>query len=169
MLDTKRKFEGDAGTEHVAKRPKVVATQDKINDCLRVVKALMKHKYGWPFNKPVDPAALAIPDYFDVIKHPMDLGTIKGRLDENKYQTVEEFHSDVMLVWSNALTFNQAGSHICIMTEELKQLYIKKWDTLQKKWSKQAGGTGSTTRSGRTRAKTEYVIYKLLVFFLAHI
>ena len=31
----------------------------------------------WPFAIPVDPVALNIPDYFDVIKQPMDLGTIR--------------------------------------------------------------------------------------------
>ncbi len=40
---------------------------------------LMSHEYGWVFSSPVDPIQLNIPDYFDVIKNPMDLGTIKVR------------------------------------------------------------------------------------------
>ena len=34
-----------------------------------------------PFRQPVDPALLQIPDYFDIIKRPMDLSTIKKKLD----------------------------------------------------------------------------------------
>lgn len=45
--------------------------------CQDMVRELLKHEDAWPFAKPVDPVALNIPDYFDIIKHPMDLGTIK--------------------------------------------------------------------------------------------
>lgn len=31
--------------------------------------------------EPVDPIKLQLPDYFDVIKNPMDLGTIRKRLE----------------------------------------------------------------------------------------
>jgi hypothetical protein len=36
-------------------------------------------------SEPVDPIALGIPDYFDVIKNPMDLGTILSRLGRGFY------------------------------------------------------------------------------------
>ena len=35
-----------------------------------------------PFRLPVDPLVLNIPDYFDIIKHPMDLQTIAQKLDQ---------------------------------------------------------------------------------------
>ncbi|OPJ82295.1 hypothetical protein AV530_006192 [Patagioenas fasciata monilis] len=35
--------------------------------------------YAWPFYKPVDVEALGLHDYCDIIKHPMDLSTIKIR------------------------------------------------------------------------------------------
>ena len=45
-----------------------------------------KHKYAWVFGKPVDPVALHIPDYFDIIKNPMDFGKIKEKLDKKSQQ-----------------------------------------------------------------------------------
>lgn len=33
--------------------------------------------YAWPFYKPVDVKSLGLHDYYDIIKHPMDLSTIK--------------------------------------------------------------------------------------------
>ena len=37
-----------------------------------------------PFRAPVDPIALGIPDYLDIIKKPMDLGTIEKKLRKGK-------------------------------------------------------------------------------------
>jgi hypothetical protein len=45
----------------------------------------MKHPSGWPFNEPVDIVKLEIPDYFDIVKRPMDFGTVKSNLNSNKY------------------------------------------------------------------------------------
>jgi hypothetical protein len=42
----------------------------------RVLRQLMKHEHAWPFNEPVDPIKLEIPDYPLIIKNPMDLGTV---------------------------------------------------------------------------------------------
>jgi len=39
------------------------------------VKAMLAHKGGFWFATPVDPVALNLPDYFTVVKNPMDLGT----------------------------------------------------------------------------------------------
>ncbi|CAO2038171.1 unnamed protein product [Urochloa humidicola] len=56
---------------------------------------LMKHRFAWVFNKPVDPVALGLHDYFVFIKHPMDLGTIRGRLSHGQYSYPKEFAEDV--------------------------------------------------------------------------
>ena len=50
-------------------------TSDMIK-CDAVLKKLLKHKNAILFNAPVDPVALKIPTYFNVIKRPMDLGTV---------------------------------------------------------------------------------------------
>jgi hypothetical protein len=43
----------------------------------RIISSLWKNNHAWIFHEPVDPVKLGIPDYFDIIKNPMDLGTIK--------------------------------------------------------------------------------------------
>ena len=50
--------------------------------------AVHKHKFAWPFHKPVDPVALGLPDYFDVIKEPMDMSKIKQKLEQQKVQLI---------------------------------------------------------------------------------
>jgi hypothetical protein len=44
---------------------------------MRLMRKLMRRKNAWPFLDPVDPVALNIPDYPDVVKHPMDLSQCK--------------------------------------------------------------------------------------------
>ncbi|XP_018676374.2 transcription factor GTE4 isoform X4 [Musa acuminata AAA Group] len=63
--------------------------------CVVLLSKLMKHKYGWVFNKPVDAKALGLHDYYNIIKHPMDLGTVKSRLAKNWYKSPQDFAEDV--------------------------------------------------------------------------
>jgi len=41
------------------------------------------------FQEPVDPIKYCIADYFDIIKEPMDFGTIKNKLNINIYLNCE--------------------------------------------------------------------------------
>lgn len=54
--------------------------QEQLRSCVRLIKEMLSKKhvaYAWPFYKPVDVKALGLHDYYDIIKHPMDLSTIK--------------------------------------------------------------------------------------------
>ncbi|GAQ87493.1 hypothetical protein KFL_003570020 [Klebsormidium nitens] len=60
---------------------------------------------SWYFAEPVDPEALNIPTYFDVIKQPMDLGTVGRNLKTRQYTGFEQYASAVRLTFCNAMTF----------------------------------------------------------------
>lgn len=47
-----------------------------------------------------------VPDYYEIITKPMDLGTIMSKIDLHHYQTVAEFLADIELICSNALYYN---------------------------------------------------------------
>ena len=74
--------------------------------CMPVLRHLMDLPYGAWFSEPVDPVRLQIPDYPTIIKRPMDLGTIKRRLDQAQYHTFHDFQVDVDRVWYNARLYN---------------------------------------------------------------
>lgn len=58
------------------------------------------------FHEPVDPEALQIPDYPDIVKNPMDFGTIKKKLNNYAYRNGQEFLDDVGLVFANCILYN---------------------------------------------------------------
>ncbi|OIW17944.1 hypothetical protein TanjilG_17780 [Lupinus angustifolius] len=102
--------------------------------CATILKCLMSQTHSWVFNKPVDPVVLNIPDYFTIISQPMDLGTIKSKLDKNMYLSIEEFAVDVRLTFSNAMTYNPPSNDVHLMAKDLNKLFERKWKDLEKKW-----------------------------------
>ena len=57
-----------------------------------------------PFQKPVPRKAL--PTYYEVISYPMDLSTIREKIQKYEYRTAESFVKDFELMKSNAVKFN---------------------------------------------------------------
>ena len=55
----------------------------------------------------MDPVKLGIPDYFDVVKRPMDLGTIRKRLKSGEIRSKDQFVESVRLVFDNAILYNK--------------------------------------------------------------
>lgn len=51
------------------------------------------------------------PDYYDVIKNPMDLGLMLKNVKGGKYRTKEAFKRDLDLIWDNCLLYNTEPSH----------------------------------------------------------
>jgi Bromodomain len=52
----------------------------------KIVNAMLAHKDSGPFREPVDWRGLELHDYLDHVKKPMDLGTIKRRLERGQYK-----------------------------------------------------------------------------------
>ncbi|KAG9414207.1 hypothetical protein AC1031_013411 [Aphanomyces cochlioides] len=94
-----------------------------------LVTRLMIHRINQSFfNQPVDPVRLACPTYFDVIKHPMDLGTVKQNLGALTYATPDDVAHDIRLVFQNAMLFNPPG-HIVheaatVLLKEFEREYV---------------------------------------------
>ncbi|EDV27974.1 uncharacterized protein TRIADDRAFT_20501, partial [Trichoplax adhaerens] len=91
-----------------------------------VIDGLWKHRYAWPFRQPVDPVKLQLPDYFKIIKKPMDLGTIKRKLEGKMYHSAKECMDDILRTFTNCYTYNKTSDDIVLMCEELEKVYKKK-------------------------------------------
>ncbi|ODV84458.1 hypothetical protein CANARDRAFT_29006 [[Candida] arabinofermentans NRRL YB-2248] len=51
------------------------------------------------------------PNYYQIIKKPMDLNTVMKKLKNFQYTNKKEFVEDLMLIWNNCLTYNSDPSH----------------------------------------------------------
>jgi transcription initiation factor TFIID subunit 2 len=70
------------------------------------------------FREPVDPQALQIPHYHNVIpkKDCRDLKSMKHKLDTDKYESIDAFEADLKLMIDNALKFNGVESEVGQLT-----------------------------------------------------
>jgi ankyrin repeat protein len=90
----------------------------------KLMNLLWRANNAWIFHEPVDPVKLGIPDYLDVIKHPMDFGTIKRKLGNNVYRSGEEFIADLELVFRNCRKYNQPGTDVHAICETVSDVYL---------------------------------------------
>ena len=83
---------------------------DKCNVLLRIVRE-KDVELGAFFSEPVDPIALGIPTYTQVIKEPMDLRTLHRKMETNEVKSPDEFARLCRLVFENAVMFNVDPTH----------------------------------------------------------
>uniref|UniRef100_A0A673IC05 Bromodomain-containing protein 3-like n=1 Tax=Sinocyclocheilus rhinocerous TaxID=307959 RepID=A0A673IC05_9TELE len=91
-----------------------------------VVKTLWKHQFAWPFYTPVDAIKLNLPDYNKIIKNPMDMGTIKKRLENNYYWTAGECMQDFNTMFTNCYIYNKPTDDIVLMAQALEKIFLQK-------------------------------------------
>uniref|UniRef100_A0A8C2G412 Bromodomain containing 4 n=1 Tax=Cyprinus carpio TaxID=7962 RepID=A0A8C2G412_CYPCA len=91
-----------------------------------VLKTLWKHQFAWPFHSPVDAVKLNLPDYYKIIKNPMDMGTIKKRLENNYYVNAQECIQDFNTMFTNCYIYNKPGDDIVLMAEALEKAFLHK-------------------------------------------
>lgn len=80
--------------------------------CMPLLQALNDDTYGWVFQDAVDPVALGLPDYFEVVKTPMHLELVKKKLENAIYSDMDSFARDVRLVFENAILYNGESSEV---------------------------------------------------------
>ncbi|NXN40629.1 BRDT protein, partial [Rhinoptilus africanus] len=91
-----------------------------------VMKAVWRYKFSWPFHQPVDAAALNLPDYYSIIKKPMDLSTIKKRLEHNYYTKAAECIEDFKTMFLNCYIYNEPGDDVVFMAQALEKVFMQK-------------------------------------------
>ena len=94
------------------------AEKDKLDLMNAIVKAVINHvdaddndrSLSYPFMEL--PSDKDYPDYYEVIKTPIDLKTIRQRVKSRSYEAVSDLMADLELIFTNAQTYNQEGSII---------------------------------------------------------
>ncbi|KAK9286322.1 hypothetical protein L1049_014712 [Liquidambar formosana] len=101
--------------------------------CGQLLTKLMKHKHGWIFNSPVDVVGMGLHDYYQIVKHPMDLGTVKSKFGKNLYESPMDFAADVRLTFNNALLYNPKGHDVYAVAEQLLARFEEMFQSVSKK------------------------------------
>lgn len=71
---------------------------------MHLLSALQNSTNAWPFLQPVNKDEVL--DYYDVIKQPMDLSTMETKLEQDAYETPEDFIRDALLITINCRKYN---------------------------------------------------------------
>lgn len=98
------------------------------NWCFKILHKLKKKEICCWFLKPVNPELDGIPNYFNVIKNPMDFETIENKLLTNKYNNPFEWQQDVRQIFFNAFTYHKVKN--CVWNDAYK--LAKEFDKLVK-------------------------------------
>lgn len=99
---------------------------EQLHYCSDILKELLSKKhyaYAWPFYTPVDAQALQLHDYHDIIKYPMDLGTIKKKMDSRQYADAQAFAADVRLIFSNCYKYNHPSHEVVTKARKLQGIF----------------------------------------------
>ncbi|MEQ2189030.1 hypothetical protein GOODEAATRI_020989 [Goodea atripinnis] len=91
-----------------------------------VLKSLWRHHFAWPFHEPVDAVKLSLPDYHKIIKNPMDMGSIKKRLENNYYRSASECMQDFNTMFTNCYIYNKPTDDIVLMAQSLEKAFLQK-------------------------------------------
>ncbi|KAI8124900.1 Nucleosome-remodeling factor subunit NURF301 [Lucilia cuprina] len=90
----------------------------------KLIKQIRSHKSAWPFMEPVDPKEA--PDYYKVIKEPMDLKQIEENLNKNIYSKLSEFIGDMTKIFDNCRYYNPKESSFYKCAEALESYFVQK-------------------------------------------
>jgi hypothetical protein len=60
----------------------------------------------------------------------MDLGLVKSKCDEGRYESVCDAAQDVRLIWKNCMTYNPEGTKYQILAEKLSVEFGKVYSSL---------------------------------------
>uniref|UniRef100_A0A671W9G4 E3 ubiquitin-protein ligase TRIM33 n=1 Tax=Sparus aurata TaxID=8175 RepID=A0A671W9G4_SPAAU len=88
--------------------------------CERLLLNIFCHELSVGFRKPVPSS---VPNYYKIIKQPMDLKRVKKRLQlrsSQYYQSVQDFVSDMRLIFKNCAKYNEMSRIIQVYDEEKK-------------------------------------------------
>lgn len=99
----------------------------------QVVCKLCQHENAWLFIQPTNPKQMKIPNYYEIIKHPMDLSTVKKRLKNFFYRSASEAITDINLIFKNAYKLSKPDGAYYAMAESLENRYLYYMRSMPKK------------------------------------
>merc|ERR1712077_76446 len=80
------------------------------------------------------PTRKELPDYYEVIRRPVDISKIQGKIDDGKYDDLDALEKDFMLLCSNTQKYNEDGSLIHEDSIVLQSVFTNAREKLSLEW-----------------------------------
>uniref|UniRef100_A0A667YDF4 Bromodomain and WD repeat domain containing 1 n=1 Tax=Myripristis murdjan TaxID=586833 RepID=A0A667YDF4_9TELE len=124
------------------------------DQCKSLLNYIFECEDSEPFRRPVDPANY--PDYHDIIDTPMDFGTVKKTLEEDRYENPVELCKDTRLIFANAKAYTpNKRSKIYSMTLRLSAFFEEQIRTIISEYKTAVKSSERLRRSQRFRKKMD--------------
>uniref|UniRef100_A0A914PQL8 Bromodomain-containing protein n=1 Tax=Panagrolaimus davidi TaxID=227884 RepID=A0A914PQL8_9BILA len=94
--------------------------------------AKKSHYFTSEFIAPVDVEFYQPADYYDIIKQPMDLTTIKNNFDNRQYENVNEFRQDMLLIAENCMNYNHSELPVYVAAKKFSKCFEDRWKRVAK-------------------------------------
>lgn len=122
---------------------RVFSSAQKLEFCADLLARMLSGPGFWtrlvgPFREPVEPEEDGVPDYFGKVKRPMDLLTIKRKMDGREYKSDEDFLIDVRQIFENCFLYWKKGDAMYEAGERLQRTFEEKF-THMNKWITKMG------------------------------
>ncbi|XP_057336025.1 bromodomain-containing protein 2-like [Microplitis mediator] len=148
-------------TEHSqTSKPKVELSAGLMR-CRKILKKLYRKRYSeyaWPFYKPLNPEHWGFNDYSNKIKKPMDLFTIKQKLDSGTYANTREFAEDVRLIFTNCYRYNCRKHGLVSMAQRLQHVFEIMYAKVHTSKLNNAEANNSISDSSRSSSSDESLL-----------
>ncbi|XP_076221333.1 bromodomain adjacent to zinc finger domain protein 2B isoform X9 [Nomia melanderi] len=99
--------------------------QRELAPCKVLLEQLEQQDEAWPFLLPVN--TKQFPTYKKIIKTPMDLSTIKKKLQDSVYKSRDEFCADVRQMFINCEVFNEDDSPVGKAGHGMRSFFEMRW------------------------------------------
>ncbi|OHT09652.1 Bromodomain containing protein [Tritrichomonas foetus] len=92
---------------------------------INILTKLLQHPTSRIFGSKILPGEDFPPEYFEIVKKPIDISTVIENIEANNYRSLKECVDDVELVWNNAEKFYGKKSQIWLLANEVKNIFKK--------------------------------------------
>ena len=93
----------------------------------KIIARIVARRDSDMFRDPVPYEEMGLIDYLDVVGTPMDLGTVRAKLDAHDYQSEDECAEDIRLIWLNAMLYNAPGAVVYVRAKTLSDFFEQQW------------------------------------------
>ncbi|QRW16083.1 bromodomain associated protein [Rhizoctonia solani] len=93
-----------------APQPTAVTNKKFQNVISMVHQQIYQHRGGNIFHNPIKKSEA--PDYYEIVRRPMDLKTVKSRIKDGVISSADHFKRDVFLMFANAIMYNRPGTSV---------------------------------------------------------